>query len=674
MIKQAKKLKLIIVPNLNNQTKKVISFCQSERRRNFQELKVKRFVNLAMHRKSNAIELLPDKESLIKNLWKGCVMEFLENHLTQIQNGTLSTLACPQKSSWATFHAKLNSSNPPDLNILHTLLCKTLLRELISKEKGCKPFWTNAYKGLSEKLSLHIKTAYVDSDMNSLNTLSHKVEEKSQLSPTNQQVTTKMEMNKKGKNHRNKNSQKIFFPSSISTHVDKWVKENTEQIKKAELAKQSKSKSKKTPCKLKVAKIRLVLTKSQRKVIKEWFDTTNYVYNHTIEYIKDNNVNMNTPCAKRFLRDKLSCARTRNNINDTQFSFIDKIRKEDDMDDDIDENDNTLKANPNIQPWELITPQIIRASAVFDVYEAYHTAYANIKAGNIKKFKVNFRKKSDLRSIVIPHRDIKLIKKGIINIFPKSFSKKDNGIRMGKRSRQKYGNISINHDCRMICDSQGNYWLNVPTEYKEEEPIMSSVKGICGIDPGVRTFLTIYGSNGEEDIQSLYYTKILKLNERIDYLKKLKKINRRTGRKVRIRKRRYTCLEQRKINIINEMHYKSIHSILKTHDVIFLEDIKSHNIVKNNKIHEVNRSMMDMKFYSFKQRFAFKASECGAKLQLIQAPYTSKTCSRCGIIKTNLGSNKEYNCKNCGLCMGRDANAAKNVLMRGLVEKCMYGA
>ena len=75
-----------------------------------------------------------------------------------------------------------------------------------------------------------------------------------------------------------------------------------------------------------------------------------------------------------------------------------------------------------------------------------------------------------------------------------------------------------------------------------------------------------------------------------------------------------------------------------------------------------------------KQRFAFKALEQGAKLQLIPAPYTSKTCSCYGNIKHDLGSNKEYNCINCGLRMGRDSNAAKNILMRGLVEICKYEA
>ena len=590
-MKRTKKNKLIDTTTLEqekeNAIKRIAFFYQLEKHRKFRALKVKHFVSLAMLRKSNAIRLLPDKESLIGSLWKGCVMEFLEKHLHLIQEGILYTLGCPQKNSWATFHGKLSSCDPTNPSILHTLLFKTLLRELTLKGKGCNPFWTHAYKGLSEKLLLHTKTDYVDSDMNLSSISSKKVEEKSLLSQKNLPPTKK--------NQQNKNSQKIFFPSSISTHVDKWVNENT---------KQDKQKTKPNPNKMKTIKIRLILTKTQKKVIKEWFDTSNYVYNHANEYIKSENINMRIPCAKLFLRDKLIYARTRKSINDIQFSFIEKNK------DNNKSNDGKLKENPNVQPWELNTPSDIRASAVYDVYEAYHTAYSNIKAGNIRKFEVKFRKKNDSRSITIPHRSINIIKNGIIRLFPRCFSKNDNGIRMGKRTKKKYGNISINHDCRMICDSKGNYWLNVPTSYNDEKPIKSSLKGTCGIDPGVRTFLSIYGTNGESEIQSEYHTKIIKLNERIDFLKYMKKINRRTGRRVRIRKRRLTSLEQRKSNIINEMHWSSINKLLKTHDVIFLEDTKSHDIVKDNKNRKVNRSMMDMRFYTFKQRFAFKATIC----------------------------------------------------------------
>jgi transposase len=88
----------------------------------------------------------------------------------------------------------------------------------------------------------------------------------------------------------------------------------------------------------------------------------------------------------------------------------------------------------------------------------------------------------------------------------------------------------------------------------------------------------------------------------------------------------------------------------------------------------MNRAMATMRFHVFKERFASKAAEHAAKLQLIPAWYTSipKTCSSCAFIKRNLGSNQVYDCNACGSHMGRDVNAAKNMLLglRGLVEHC----
>ena len=48
----------------------------------------------------------------------------------------------------------------------------------------------------------------------------------------------------------------------------------------------------------------------------------------------------------------------------------------------------------------------------------------------------------------------------------------------------------------------------------------------------------------------------------------------------------------------------------------------------------------------------------------INESFTSKTCTRCGNIKNNLGANKHYNCKNCLLKIDRDVNGARNILLK----------
>jgi putative transposase len=47
-------------------------------------------------------------------------------------------------------------------------------------------------------------------------------------------------------------------------------------------------------------------------------------------------------------------------------------------------------------------------------------------------------------------------------------------------------------------------------------------------------------------------------------------------------------------------------------------------------------------------------------------PYTSKTCGNCGHLNDKLGSNKIFNCPSCAYCADRDANGARNILLRYL--------
>ena len=44
--------------------------------------------------------------------------------------------------------------------------------------------------------------------------------------------------------------------------------------------------------------------------------------------------------------------------------------------------------------------------------------------------------------------------------------------------------------------------------------------------------------------------------------------------------------------------------------------------------------------------------------------YTSKTCTRCGVIKRNLGGSEIYSCEHCDLLTLRDINGARNILIK----------
>ena len=152
-----------------------------------------------------------------------------------------------------------------------------------------------------------------------------------------------------------------------------------------------------------------------------------------------------------------------------------------------------------------------------------------------------------------------------------------------------------------------------------------------------------------------------KLNKEIIYLQT------KTGRTKRIRKKALTKRHEKKINIIDDLHWKTINDLLKNNDIIFYGDIKSHDIIKKSSNKNLKRSFNDLKFYKFKERLKYKAEVENKLVVITNEAYTTKTCSFCGNIY-DPKNNKIYTCFTCNKIFDRDVNAAKNILMKGLLS------
>src|SRR5215210_4254604 len=148
-----------------------------------QESVARHFGNLLITRRLQAIEHLPVRENFISKLFKQCaVMHLMIHHhpdfLGKEMIATISsTYEYPQNINWKAFLDKLITSGQ-DPNVLISMLYKILVRESISSAKGLKPFWTPAYKELSEQLLSHTGTVYPDLPLISSNISWREQEEK----------------------------------------------------------------------------------------------------------------------------------------------------------------------------------------------------------------------------------------------------------------------------------------------------------------------------------------------------------------------------------------------------------------------------------------------------------------------------------------------------------------
>jgi putative transposase len=428
--------------------------------------------------------------------------------------------------------------------------------------------------------------------------------------------------------------------------------------------------------------IKLHPTLEQRKLIQEIFDVSRFIYNKT-NYLVKQNISLH----KKFqnLRNILVTERSKlytdaykqasipvdlkkqqiiNGLNESEKLFY-TIEREILMQ----ERRKLVKTenyavNMNIKKFELNVSKEIRANAVKNLCEAYKTAIANLKAGNIKFFDISYKKKNSPNQCAeLSSTDISLTKNGL-KICPNKF-KEHSYFKLGKRNAKKYKNFIINNNCDLVKRNDGYYLaLIIKTEIKENKIF----ENMCGVDPGIRTFLTCYSSKG-----------IVEYQHNSDYLKKLrnllKELKDKKTKKVKkqkrkgLRKRTLTKIDIKEKNFIDDLHWKSINSLLKNNDVIFFGDIKSHNIVKDGKNRTLNRQMNQLKFYVFKQRLLYKALLHNKKVLMINEAYTSQCCSSCGNLWKELKSSKIYRCQNkqCNLICDRDINASKNILMKGIL-------
>lgn len=65
-----------------------------------------------------------------------------------------------------------------------------------------------------------------------------------------------------------------------------------------------------------------------------------------------------------------------------------------------------------------------------------------------------------------------------------------------------------------------------------------------------------------------------------------------------------------------------------------------------------------MKLYQFKQRKIGYTE--------IDEAYTSKTCTRCGFLKTNLGKARTYKYNFCNLKIDRNYGGARNIFLNSI--------
>jgi putative transposase len=188
-----------------------------------------------------------------------------------------------------------------------------------------------------------------------------------------------------------------------------------------------------------------------------------------------------------------------------------------------------------------------------------------------------------------------------------------------------------------------------------ETPAVSENQAAVGVDLGIKSLLVLSDGKTFENPKAL--KKNLKSLNRLQrgLSRKKKGSNNRKKQKMKVAKKYYRISNIRK----NAIHQATSY-LVNNYGKIVIEDLNVKAMVKNRKL---SQALSDASFGEISRQLAYKAAWNGVELVKADRFFaSSKTCCNCGNKKEKLKlSERIYKCRNCGIEIDRDFNAAKNL-------------
>lgn len=212
--------------------------------------------------------------------------------------------------------------------------------------------------------------------------------------------------------------------------------------------------------------------------------------------------------------------------------------------------------------------------------------------------------------------------------------------------------------CTVSKNRSDQYFVSVLVE--TEQHYKQKTGKTVGVDLGIKTLATLSDGTTVENPH------FLRENQA-----KLKMMQRHLSRKKLGSNRRKKCrlkVSRLHRDIANKrswyMHNLTI-MLVNNYDVICIEDLNTSGMLKN---HKLAGSISDASLSTFRRQLEYKCQWYGKELVVISRFYpSSKTCSRCGWKNKDLKLlDRTFICKDCGVEIDRDLNAAINIQAVGV--------
>jgi len=212
--------------------------------------------------------------------------------------------------------------------------------------------------------------------------------------------------------------------------------------------------------------------------------------------------------------------------------------------------------------------------------------------------------------------------------------------------------------CTFSRDSMGKYFVSILV-CTVHTPVEKTGKSI-GLDLGIKDYcVTSNGTKFKNHRCTKRYERELKVAQQ-HFSRKKKGSHQSEKQRLKVARIHEKISNSRKDNL-----HKISTNLIKSYDVICLEDLNVKSMVKN---HRLAKHISDCGWGMFVSMLEYKAKWNNKTVIKVDRFFpSSKLCSECGWIKSDLNlSDREWVCESCGSTHDRDVNAAKNILKEGL--------
>jgi putative transposase len=215
---------------------------------------------------------------------------------------------------------------------------------------------------------------------------------------------------------------------------------------------------------------------------------------------------------------------------------------------------------------------------------------------------------------------------------------------------------------------------------------------IASADPGIATFLTVFLPH-ERSVYSIATSKdsldrIKNTKRQVSYHARLERLRRKenkmwsqlshmgqgeTTRKIRKRMKRIQRAigkrRQKKTNLVNELHFKTVNFIWNNADVFVMPYFDTERFLQSNRMRKkTKRAMRDLNFSLFRERLVAKAETQGKIWLEVTEAYSTKECLMCGHINQMSLKDRTFRCAQCEHTLPRDVKSSSDIYARNASE------